>query len=247
MIPLKLVIATNENDILYRFWKDGRYEKNYTAPAEANGGFQDDGAKAHPEGVKETLSPAMDILVSSNFERLLWILCSELAPSEKTKESVRAASTQINDWMRQLKTDGAFAVSDVLHQATKAEFDSYRVSDEDTVKTIAQIFKNAQGYVLDPHSAVGITASFRSIGSNNPRCSQDIHHISLATAHPAKFAKAVLLALENEKGFSFEKTVSPEEFAGLESKERKVRKVEGDASIDVVRNIIIEEVRNENR
>ena len=59
-----LVIATNENDILHRFWQTGAYEKKPVHGTAANGGFVEDGAKAHPSGVKETLSPAMDILVS---------------------------------------------------------------------------------------------------------------------------------------------------------------------------------------
>lgn len=60
--------VTRRNDILYRFWKTGRYEKQ---PA-ANGNADD--AHVHADGCKETLSPAMDILVSSNFERLMWFL-----------------------------------------------------------------------------------------------------------------------------------------------------------------------------
>ena len=60
-----LVVATNENDILHRFWQTGAYEKNPVHGSEAEGGFVADGAKAHASGVKETLSPAMDILVST--------------------------------------------------------------------------------------------------------------------------------------------------------------------------------------
>jgi threonine synthase len=75
----KLVVATNENDILDRFWKTGHYEKKAVHGVEAEGGIAADGVKAHEDGVRETLSPAMDTLVSSNFERLLWFLAYEFA------------------------------------------------------------------------------------------------------------------------------------------------------------------------
>ncbi len=60
----RLVVATNDNDILTRFWKNGRYEKVDSTSGISN-------------GTKEMLSPAMNILVSSNFERLLWYLAFE--------------------------------------------------------------------------------------------------------------------------------------------------------------------------
>lgn len=64
----KLVVACNPNDILHRFWQTGSYEKHVVHGPAAKGGFGEDGAKAHPEGVKESYSPAMDILVMNHRE-----------------------------------------------------------------------------------------------------------------------------------------------------------------------------------
>ena len=60
-----LIIATNENDIFHRFWQTGAYEKHAVHGAAAEGGVVEDGVKAYAEGVKETLFPAMNVLVSS--------------------------------------------------------------------------------------------------------------------------------------------------------------------------------------
>lgn len=222
----KLVIATNENDILHRFWTTGRYEKHEAPAAEAAGGLAVDGAKAHEEGVKETLSPAMDILVSSNFERLLWFLAYEFASSAGMDDewNKRQASQEVFSWLKELKTSGGFGpvYKDVL-QAARRDFESERVSDEQTLETIRSYY-NSRAYILDPHSSVGVTASQRSMG----RAGAAVPHISLSTAHPAKFAGAVELALQKEEGFNFEDKVRPKEFVGLESKEKRVTEVEND-------------------
>lgn len=236
----KLVVSTNENDILDRFWKTGKYEKQPAHGPEAQGGLAVDGVKAHEDGVKETLSPAMDILVSSNFERLLWFLAYEFAEAAKMDDewNKKQAGQEVAAWLKQLKTSGGFGpVYKDVHEAAKRDFESERVSDVQTVETIKGYF-NKIGYVLDPHSAVGVAASARSL-----QRAPQTPHISLSTAHPAKFAGAVEMALKDEAGFNFQEKVLPEEFVGLESKEKRVTTVENDWQ--VVREIVKKQVEEE--
>ncbi|KAF4552418.1 Threonine synthase-like protein [Elsinoe fawcettii] len=255
----KLVIATNENDILHRFWQSGHYEKKPVHGRAAEGGLPEDGVRAHEDGVKETLSPAMDILVSSNFERLLWYLAYLTNETGATVERRKAAGAKVQAWLDQLKQDGGFGVNDEILRAAKADFESERVSDHQTVDTIKLIYSTTSNpknlgtragetkgtllggrYVLDPHSAIGIAASLRS----GARTGGKIHHISLATAHPAKFAGAVQKALESENGFHFSE-VLPDEFEGLEQKERRVIVVKEGAKMEDVREIVRTQVSKE--
>jgi len=253
----KLVIATNENDILHRFWKTGHYEKQAVHGREAEGGFEEDGVKAHSEGVKETLAPAMDILVSSNFERLLWFLAFTISKTSEINHRRMEAGDKVKGWLAQLKSEGGFGVNSDILDAAKQHFASERVSDKQTISTIKDVYAEslpsksvAKGtaatsgtqtdghYILDPHSAIGIAASLRSISSS------DAHHISLATAHPAKFSHAVELALKDSPGFSFE-TVLPEQFVGLEKMEKRVTGAR--ASWEQVRDIVVKEVEEERK
>ena len=130
----RLVVATNENDILDRFFKTGRYEKHAVFGAEAEGGEEFDGVKAHEEGAKETLSPAMDILVSSNFERLLWYLARECETKEETEEGKsKEAGRVLKGWMDGVKSRGGIVVTPAVLAAAKRDFSSYRVSDKEVL------------------------------------------------------------------------------------------------------------------
>ncbi|QGA22022.1 hypothetical protein EYB26_009736 [Talaromyces marneffei] len=250
----KLVIATNENDILDRFFKSGgHYTKKPIHGKAAEGGLVQDGVKAHEEGVKETYSPAMDILVSSNFERLLWFLTFD-AETGSIDERRQNASKRIASWLSELKSQGGFSVSEAVLEGAKKEFESERVSDEETLEVIRNIYTSSfpanlgpgsahssktGGYILDPHSAVGVGASLRSI-----QRSPNAHHISLATAHPAKFGNAVDLALHGQEGYDFSE-VLPQEFVGLEQKESRVTPVGAGLGWQGVREIVKSEVEQE--
>lgn len=239
----KLVVSTNENDILDRFWKSGKYEKKPAHGPAAVGGLAVDGAMAHPDGVKETLSPAMDILVSSNFERLLWFLAYKFAETAGMDDiwNKKQASQEVSKWLKELKSTGAFGpvYQDVLN-AAKKDFDSERVTDPETIETIQSMYHKI-GYVLDPHSSVGVTAANRSIAKNGA----STPHISLSTAHPAKFSGAVDMALRGQEGFDFQSKVLPKEFVGLEKKEKRVSSVENkwEAVRELVKKQVAEELK----
>ena len=134
-----LAIATNENDILQRFWTSGAYEKNdagsaKAAPAssqvEPAQGSSDGAQQEVAGGVKATLSPAMDILVSSNFERLLWHLVYQTSGVENSEEKAAKAGEQIAQWMKQLKESGRFEVSKEQLELARRDFSAERVSDQ---------------------------------------------------------------------------------------------------------------------
>lgn len=115
----RLVIATNSNDILARFWKTGRYERVELDVETAVG------RKQSVAAVRETLSPAMDILVSSNFERLLWYLAHEAGGGG----SVDSACAVVNDWMRSVKSNGRVEVPQQVLELARRDFTAERVSD----------------------------------------------------------------------------------------------------------------------
>lgn len=216
-LPMRrLVVATNENDILERFWSTGRYEK-----LSAMAGMPKDAC-----GVHATLSPAMDIQVSSNFERLLWYLAFD------ELKDIDAAGKQVSDWMAGLKETGRIVVSNSELANARRDFTAQRVSDDDTRATIRRYFiasEEDKSYLIDPHTAVAFEAANRLDKFQGPNDSQVI----LSTAHPAKFADAVVSSISADSDEAqaqdfFNKNVLPAEMRGLLEKERRVIDVRGE-------------------
>lgn len=266
-LPMEpLVIATNANDILVRFFKTGRYEKadssssnvEETSQTEKTNGATDGGqADASSGGVKETLSPAMDILVSSNFERLLWFLAFEnLSYSAHIDEHrgdvdggarvrIEKSGEIVKEWMNQLKTKGSFEVSHQVLQAAKREFTAERVSDEEVGGLFAAPRDSVSRMLMDDEQTREIIRLYyrgdnayagsyvadphTAIGlAAAQRVQKDnLTQIVLSTAHPAKFAEAVESSLKEYAAFDFSKDVLPEEFRGLLAMERRVIDVSG--------------------
>lgn len=144
----KLVVATNQNDILHRCLSTGRYEM---------------------DGVKPSISPSMDIQISSNFERALFMAYGQDG----------AAVAQLMD---ELKTKGGFTVSQGALEALREIYLSGRVSEEETSAQIAAELARS-GELLCPHSAIGVQVADQHLGA--------VPMVTLATAHPAKFPDAV--------------------------------------------------------
>ncbi len=126
-------------------------------------------------GVEPTTSPSMDIQISSNFERLLFEALGRDAP----------ALVRLMDGLKQ---SGSFTVEPAALARIRAEFDAHAVPETAVVAEIARTWGRA-GYVLDPHSAVGVAAARRALEADPAT-----PVVALATAHPAKFPDAVARA-----------------------------------------------------
>ncbi|OAV95479.1 hypothetical protein PTTG_04621 [Puccinia triticina 1-1 BBBD Race 1] len=257
-----LVIATNSNDILTRFWETGKYEKQASTDDDESSpsdttvqtapvvGSSDGKQASDPKHglVKETLSPAMDILVSSNFERLLFYLAfdSLTESTDSEEERIKSSQAQVKEWMDRLKTTGRFRVPQPTLTAARSLFAAGRVDDEQTKQTILRYFKgdedvleDGQRYVVDPHTAVGLF-----VAENLKTGSQDgIVQAVLSTAHPAKFAEAVSQSIVQQASsspqpFDFDRDVLPVQFQGLLDKPRRVFDVKG-IEIQLTKDVII--------
>ncbi|KAF8916622.1 tryptophan synthase beta subunit-like PLP-dependent enzyme, partial [Mucidula mucida] len=123
----------------------------------------------------------------------------------------------VDGWMGKMKADGRVEVPVAVLEAARRDFCAERVGDDETLATIKKHFAE-DGYIVDPHTAVGLTAAER-MAAHNPETTTQI---ILSTAHPTKFSEAVSLALRDSPAFDFESDVMPEEFKGLLQKERRV-------------------------
>ncbi|TKA52604.1 hypothetical protein B0A53_04614 [Rhodotorula sp. CCFEE 5036] len=201
------------------------------APAPATG------ATGAAGTVAETLSPAMDILVSSNFERLLFYLALEGTTAGAVAADgevdggqaarVRVAAEHVRVWMDRLKSEHRVRVPRACVEVARRDMIADRVSDEETSETIRKYYtkKDEYGsYVVDPHTAVGLAVANKVAKTNPP----NIIQIILSTAAPAKFSDAVSKALENETDFDFERDALPVEFKGLLDLPRRVIDVKND-------------------
>lgn len=145
----QLVVATNQNDILHRFISNNRYEL---------------------ESLHKTLSPSMDIMVSSNFERLLFDLYGR---------DGHAIAGLMEEW----KTKSG-SIEDYRWKSARALFDSWAVDDQRTCSVIREVYEQTE-YLLDPHTAIGVEAARKT------RRDAAIPMVTLGTAHPVKFPEAV--------------------------------------------------------
>jgi len=140
----RLVLATNSNDILARFFNTGRYEQATVCP---------------------TLSPSMDIQIASNFERYLYYRTS-------------CDPARVRQLMTEFRESGGMAVGGEEHDIVAGTGD-----DAATLDTIARYYRT-HDYLLDPHTAVGVSVGERFLSESEPT-------MCLATAHPAKFKNAI--------------------------------------------------------
>ena len=151
----KLIVSTNENDILEKVINTGEYK---------------------PGKVKPSLSPSMDVQISSNFERLLFDVLDE---NDK----------KVSDLMNDLKTKGSFKLNEKQTAIIKKDFSAKKINDQETISIIKKFSKD-YNFIIDPHTATAIGAS---------KVVKDINKIIiLGTAHPYKFLETIKIATSQE-------------------------------------------------
>lgn len=149
-----LIVATNENDILHRFFSRGEY---------------------HREKIQKTISPSMDICVSSNFERYLYHLSGD-------------DSSTLASWMGAFESTGKLTIEGEALERARADFRSAKADTAATLETIKK-YHASDGYMFCPHAATGVSAV-------NQLNTANAATVCLATAHFAKFGDACSMAVD---------------------------------------------------
>lgn len=152
----KLVCASNSNNVLTDFLNSGVYDKN--------------------RPFHQTISPSMDILISSNLERLLFVTLG----AEKTRE-----------YMEALSTCGRYELSNEDFAAIKENFVGYYTDEETTAKTIRELYLN-KNCLTDTHTAVAMNATY----AYRACCKTERKILTVSTASPYKFAKDVYASIK---------------------------------------------------
>ena len=161
-----LVCASNANRVLTDFLVTGVYDARRT--------------------LSRTLSPSMDILVSSNLERLLF-------------QAEAGNSRPVREYMRRLAEDGTYRVSEAALSRIQRVFRAYAYTDDDTLAVMGRAFRET-GYLPDPHTAIAFAAA-EAYRKESP----GVPCVSLATASPFKFPQSALRALSlPESGGAFD-------------------------------------------
>ena len=157
-IPIaKLICASNENKVLYDFFQTGTYDRNREFVL--------------------TTSPSMDILISSNLERLIYKISGEDARKD-------------TDLMTELKTKGSYAITGEM-KANLADFAAGYATEEQVAKTIHDVYEDT-GYVMDTHTAVAATV-YKAYREDSK---DDRKTVIASTASPYKFAGSVMSAID---------------------------------------------------
>ena len=152
----RLICASNKNRVLTDFFETGSYDRR--------------------RAFHLTTSPSMDILVSSNLERLLYLF----AGAEKTA-----------DWMKSLKKEGCYTLPPEVLAAMRCEFSAGTADDEETAATIRRVYEQ-EGYLMDTHTAVAFAVRDKWLASEEANSAPTV---VLSTASPYKFSRSVLTAL----------------------------------------------------
>jgi len=161
-IPVnKLICASNDNKVLYDFFKAGSYNRN--------------------RDFILTSSPSMDILISSNLERLIYSACQ--ADSKKNLEL-----------MNSLNQDGIYTITEEMKEYLK-DFQGDFATEAEVAETIRRIFKETN-YLLDTHTAVAAAVREKYKKEN----SENIKTVIISTASPYKFARSVMEAIDDKYG-----------------------------------------------